>query len=140
MNTQKIIKELQAQYPGKKVILNPPDNPTEIICEIEPASDHPERSIALAIVDKSKPHYHKKSTEIYEAVKGILTVYKEGKKHVVHEGEKLTIEPNVIHYVEGDETWFLTYSSPGWTFDDHILFPQKAPTNILTPEGKVSTM
>lgn len=57
MNTQKIIKELQQKYPGKKIILNPSENPTEIICELSPSSDHPERSIALAIVGSSKPHY-----------------------------------------------------------------------------------
>ena len=36
MNTQKIIKELHARYPGKQVILDPPENPTEIICELSP--------------------------------------------------------------------------------------------------------
>ena len=121
MNSKRIVKELQTKYPGKAIILDPPENPTEIICEIDPTSEHPEKSIALAIVGKSKPHYHKKSTEIYEAVKGILTVYKDGKKFVLREGEKLTIEPNVIHYVEGDAAWFLTYSKPGWTFEDHIM-------------------
>ncbi len=121
MNTQKIIKELSAKYPGKKVIFDPPENPTEIICEIDPTSDHPEKSIALAIVSRSKPHYHKKSTEIYEAVKGVLTIYKDEGKHTLHEGEKITIEPNIVHYVEGDEVWFLTYSKPGWTLEDHIV-------------------
>ena len=125
MNTQKIIKELHAQYPGKQVILDPTDNPTEIICEIKPSSDHPEKSVALAIVGKSKPHYHKKTTEIYEAQKGILTVYVNGKRHVLNEGEKITIEKNTIHYVEGDEAWFLTYSEPGWTFEDHIVVEKK---------------
>jgi len=125
MNSKKIIKELQNKYPDKEVILDPPENPTEIICELEPTSDHTERSIALAIVGISKRHYHKKSTEIYEAVKGILTVYKGGKKFVLHEGEKITIEPNIIHYVEGDEAWFLTYSKPGWTFEDHIVVGER---------------
>src|SRR5688572_852642 len=113
MNSQKIVSELQEKYPGKEIILDPTDNPTEIICELEPTTNHPEKSIAFAIVGKSKPHYHKKSTEIYEAVKGILTVYKNREKYVLHEGEKLTIEPGVVHYVEGDEAWFLTYSEPG---------------------------
>ncbi len=125
MNSQKIIKVLNDKYPGKEVILDPPENPTEIICELAPTSDHAERSIALAIVGKSKPHYHKKSTEIYEAVKGTLTVYKGGKKFVLHEGEKLTIEPHITHYVEGDEAWFLTYSKPGWTFEGHIVVEEK---------------
>ena len=121
MNTQKIIKELHQLYPGKKVILDPSENPTEIICEISPTSKHPENSIALAIVGSSKPHYHKYTTEIYEARKGILTVYVNGKKHVLNEGEKITIEKNTVHYVEGDEAWFLIHSNPGWTFEDHIL-------------------
>ena len=121
MNSKKIIQELQVRYPEKKIILDPPENPTEIICELEPTSDHPDRSTALAIVGKSKPHYHKKSTEIYEAVKGTSTVYKGGKKFMLNEGGKITIEPHIIHYVEGDEAWFLTYSEPGWTFEDHIV-------------------
>ena len=121
MNTQKVIEELKKKYPGKTIILDPPENPSEIICEIDSTADHPEKSVALAIVGKSKPHYHKKSTEIYEALKGVLTVYKSGKKHILKEGEKITIEPNIIHSAEGNEAWFLTYSKPGWTFEDHIL-------------------
>src|SRR3989344_9675092 len=113
MNIKKIIKKLRFKYPGKEIILDPQDNPTEIICEREPTADHPERSIALAIVGKSKPHYHKKSEEVYEAVKGILIVYKNGKKIILKEGGKITIAPKTIHYVEGNEAWFLTYSEPG---------------------------
>jgi len=44
MNVKKIIKELQKKYPNKTIILDPPENPTEIICEIEPTTDHPDRS------------------------------------------------------------------------------------------------
>ena len=46
MNTEKIIGELKAKYPGKAIILNPEDSPTEIIVEIEPTKDHLERSLA----------------------------------------------------------------------------------------------
>lgn len=123
MNTQKIIQELQEKYPGKEIVLDSEDNPTEIICEIEPTSEHPERSTAMAIVGKSKSHYHKKTTEIYEAVKGELIIYKDGKKYVLAEGEKITIEPGIVHSAEGDEAWFLTYSEPGWTLEDHIILP-----------------
>lgn len=75
----------------------------------------------MVIVGKAKPHYHKKSTEIYEVVKGALTVYKDGKKYILKEKEKITIEPNIVHYAEGDDVWFLTHSSPGWTFKDHTV-------------------
>lgn len=121
MNTKRIVKEIKRKYPGKTIILDPQDNPTEIICEIDPTSEHPERSVALAVVSRSKPHYHKKSREIYEAIKGLLTVYKNGQEFVLKEGEKITITPNEVHYVEGDESWFMTYSEPGWSLEDHIV-------------------
>ncbi|OGM11327.1 hypothetical protein A2Z22_05065 [Candidatus Woesebacteria bacterium RBG_16_34_12] len=121
MNTDKIVEEIKKQYPGKAIVLDPEDNPTEIICEIDPSSDHPERSVALAVVGKSKHHYHKRSTEIYETKKGMLTVYINGKKFILNKGEKITIKPEEVHSVEGDEAWFLTYSKPGWRYDDHIV-------------------
>lgn len=121
MNTKKIIAEIEKQYPDKKIIYDPQDNPNEIICEIDPTEKHPEKSIALAVVGKSKLHYHKISTEIYEAIKGKLTVIINGKKHVLKEGEKITIKPNEIHSAEGNEAWFLTHSKPGWKFEDHIV-------------------
>lgn len=121
MDAKKVIKQLKVKYPGKKIIANPEDNPTEIIVEIKPTKDHPEKSLALAVVGKSKLHYHKKSTEVYETVKGRLKLYIDGKKYVLEKGEKMTIKPGQIHYAEGDEVWFLTHSKPGWTFEDHVL-------------------
>src|SRR3972149_4401039 len=106
MIVDKVIAELKAKYPGKKIILNPEDNPSEIIVEIEPTSEHPEKSLALAIVGKSKPHYHLKTTEIYEAIKGELTIFVDGKKSILRPGEKMTIQPNTIHSAESDEAWF----------------------------------
>ena len=121
MNASQVIKELKAQYPGKKIILDPENNPTEVIVEIEPTTDHPERSLAVAVVGKSKPHYHKLTTEIYEVIKGELTLNIDGKKSILKPGEKITIQSNTIHSAESDEAWFYTYSSPGWTPEDHIL-------------------
>ena len=125
MKSDKVIKELKAKYPNKNIVFDPPNNPTEIIVEIEPTRDHPERSLALAVVGRSKPHYHKMTTEIYEVVKGILTIDIDGIKHILKKGEKITIEPDTIHYVEGKECWFLTHSKPGWTFEDHIMKEEK---------------
>src|SRR3989344_1466189 len=121
MNASQVIKELKTKYPGKKILLNPEDNPAEIIVEIEPASEHTEKSLALAVVGKSKPHYHLKTTEIYEAIKGELTIFVDGKKSILKPGEKMTIKPGSIHSAEGEGVWFYTYSTPGWTLEDHIL-------------------
>ena len=114
MDTGKVIKELSKKYPGKKIIKLPEDNPTEIICEIEPG-------FAVAVIDKSEPHFHKKTTEIYEIMEGNLTVYIDNKEYELKEGGRLTIEPGKIHYAEGYETWVKVYSEPPWTTEDHIF-------------------
>ncbi len=121
MNTEKIIKKLSQKYPGKKIIKLPEDNPTEIICEIDPTTSHSEKGIAIVIIDKTEPHYHKKSTEIYKITKGKLTVFINNKEYKLKEEDSLTVKPGEIHYAVGNETWVKAYSEPGWTQEDHIL-------------------
>ncbi|MDP2864166.1 MAG: cupin domain-containing protein [bacterium] len=121
MNTEKVIRELFQKYPGKKIIKLPEDNPAEIICEIDPAIDHPEKGIAIAIIDKSEPHYHKKITERYKITKGELTVFINNQGHKFKEGDSLTVKPGEIHYAVGNETWAEVNSEPRWTQEEHIL-------------------
>ena len=121
MNFQKVVSELNVKYPGKNVVVEDDGEYQEIVVELEPTADNPEKSLALAVVGKSKPHYHNKTIEIYEAIRGRLTVNIEGKDHVLNEGERITIEPGKVHYAQGEETWFNTHSTPGWSPDDHIF-------------------
>jgi len=114
VNVEKIIEELKQKYPGKKIIKNNEENTTEIICEIEPG-------LAIAVIDRAEPHYHKKTTELYEVIKGEMVVGKDGREYKLKEGEKLEIFPNEVHYVTGNETWIKAYSEPAWTQEDHIL-------------------
>ncbi|MCU7806190.1 MAG: hypothetical protein KZQ96_23705 [Candidatus Thiodiazotropha sp. (ex Lucinoma borealis)] len=124
MDKEKIIAKITSRYPGKEIIIDPPGavDPAEIIVELEPTSQHPGHSLALAVVGKSTPHYHKKTTEIYEAVEGIVKIDIEGKEVVLQPGEKVTINPKQLHHAEGNKAWFLTHSRPGWTFEDHIVW------------------
>jgi len=121
MNSKKVIEELEKKYPEKKIIKNDEDNPTEILCEIEPSTNHPEYSLAIAVIDKSAPHTHKKSKETYKVIRGKLALYIDSEKHELSEGEELVINPDQTHWAEGNETWIECYSEPGWTFEDHIL-------------------
>ena len=121
MNAKKVITELSQKYPGKKIIKLPEDNPTEILCEIDPATNHPKKSVAISIIDKSEPHYHKKATETYKVIKGNLSVVIDGQKNKLEAGDSLSIKPRDIHYAIGDETWVEVYSEPGWVPEDHIL-------------------
>jgi len=114
MDIARIIKELSQKYPGRKIIKNNKENTTEIICEIEPG-------FAIAVIDKSEPHFHKKTTEVYEVIKGEISIYKDKRGYKLKKGRKLTIKPKEIHYAIGNETWVKVYSEPAWTPKDHIL-------------------
>src|SRR3989344_4380210 len=120
MNAQKVVEELKNKYPGKNIIINDPDNPTEIICELEPSSVNPERSVAIAVMDENVKHYHRIAKETYEVIKGTLELTKAGKTYVLTEGQKLEIAPEEYHMAKGKETWVKVTSEPGWTPEDQL--------------------
>lgn len=125
MNVSKVVSELNHKYPGKSIFKNNEENTTEILCEIDPASEHPDYSNAVAVIDKSIPHIHYKTTETYKIMKGTLTL-QVGKETIdLKEGESYVIMPNNPHWAEGDETWIECYSEPGWTIEDHISAKEK---------------
>lgn len=121
MNQKRVIADLEKLYPGKKIIRNKKNNPTEIICEVDPTEEHGDYSIAITVIDQSIPHTHKVAVEEYEVMKGVLRVVKDGREYVLHEGDKLMINPGVVHHAFGQETWVKVYARPGWKPNDHIF-------------------
>lgn len=120
MNSSKILDRLKEAYPNKKVIALPTVRPTEILCEVDPSSEHPEYSVAVSIVDGSTPHYHKKSTETYTILEGELDLFIDGHLHHMKKGESVVVHPLSNHYATGRETWIECRSEPGWTAEDHV--------------------
>ncbi|MCB9823966.1 NUDIX domain-containing protein [Candidatus Nomurabacteria bacterium] len=126
MNVSQVVSELNKKYPGKAIFKNDEENTTEILCEIDPASEHPDYSNAVAVIDKSIPHIHYKTTETYKVTKGTLTL-QVGKETIdLKEGESYVIKPGNPHWAEGEETWLEYYSEPGWDLEDHISANDKA--------------
>lgn len=121
LREERIVETFRAQYPYRTTIEMPGLFPTEFLCEVEPTSEHPEYSKALAVVDKSAPHKHTKTKETYKILKGQLVVHKDDKEFSLSEGEELIINPGEVHWAEGHETLIECYSKPGWTQEDHIL-------------------
>jgi mannose-6-phosphate isomerase-like protein (cupin superfamily) len=121
MNVERVVSKLKRTYPGKAIVLNPPENPTEIVCEVAPAKDDTDFSIAIAVIDESKPHFHKKTTEFYEVLNGNLTITINQKEYVLNKGDKITIKPNEIHFAKGEETWVNCVANPAWKPEDHFL-------------------
>lgn len=122
MNVDGIITRLKKKYPGKTIIknLNRKGEVTEILCEIDPTQDHPEFSEAVAVIDSSIMHFHKKLHETYTIISGKLTVITDASNFILKKGDKITMKPGIVHANIGHETWCHVYSEPGWTLGDHI--------------------
>lgn len=127
MNKQQIIEQLQAQFPGKKIICLPEDNPREIICELGLIEGG---SRAIAVIEASDLHYHRRTTETYRVLQGeLLLEYDSTDKSCIltlsrrrlREGEKFTIHPGTIHCATGDAVWVEVDAFPAWTPKDHHI-------------------
>jgi mannose-6-phosphate isomerase-like protein (cupin superfamily) len=113
MNVEKVVGELQRKYPRKRIVKNDKDNPTEIICEVESALDNPKQSKAIAVIDRTVSHYHKKTTEEYKVLRGILILTIEGRDYSIPEGQSHTIDPMLCYSAKGDSAWVECISTPG---------------------------
>lgn len=123
MNVERVVAELQETYPQANILLLPKTQPREIVCEIDPGANHPQYSLAVAVIDKSEPHYHRNTVEIYRILKGQLKLYVNNEEHLMFEGQEYTVVPGTVHWAEGDETWVEVYTNPAWSPDDHHLCP-----------------
>lgn len=121
MNSASVIYELSKKYPNKNVIVNDKSNPTEIICEIDPASKHLEYSVIIAVIDSSIKHRHRSSTEKYEVLKGELIIQRNGKRVVIKKGQSITIKPQEKHSAKGKNTWVKITSKPGWFPEEDVI-------------------
>ena len=99
--TAEIVASLEQEFPGKNIIQAPPDNPSEIICEVERDD---QRSLAVVYIERSIPHYHSDSWETYAIDKGELSLQVAGKQYVLTEGEAYTVKPGKVHSAVGDWT------------------------------------
>lgn len=52
-------------------------------------------------IDSAKPHYHKRSTELYYVLEGEGSVVLDGVLHAVRQGTLLHIPPGVVHSAQG---------------------------------------
>ena len=128
MNIKQVIEALRQKYPDKNIVCNKEKSGrvTEIVCEI---IQEPDYSFTIAVIDYSRPHYHKKLTETYKVLKGTLIVNRENKEYILEPGGTITLKPYQVHYNKGKETWIEVISHPGWHIQDHILIDESENKN-----------
>ena len=107
--------ELQRDYPGANIKVT--QDRAEIVAEIEPKR-------AVAVVERSLPHFHARTTEVYRVLRGTLYVASGSQGHVLGPGQSLTITPGNIHFARGagEPAWIEVLSEPAWTAEDHLVF------------------
>ena len=76
-------------------------------------------------IDGAKPHYHKRSTELYYVLDGTGTVTVGGVEHPVNPGTMVHIPPEVIHSAQG-RMRVLVVGIPDIADDDYFEAPIEA--------------
>jgi mannose-6-phosphate isomerase-like protein (cupin superfamily) len=109
---EQIKAELLREYPGAAIKVAP--DRAEIVAEIEPKR-------AVAVIERSQPHFHREMTEVYRILRGTLYVACGGEGHVLTRGQSLTIEPRKVHHARSADgfAWLEVLSEPAWTSEDH---------------------
>ncbi|MFU8893722.1 MAG: cupin domain-containing protein [Luteolibacter sp.] len=77
-------------------------------------------------IDGSKPHFHKRSTEIYYVVDGGGTVSLDGVDHPVSKGSLVHIPPGIVHGASG-RMRVLVIGIPDIDDDDYFEAPEYNP-------------
>ncbi len=123
--TKDEVDAFKGLYPEKHYIFLPNEkNPEEVIVELRtPVRDH---SVAVALVEKSAPHFHTTITEVYCVEEGVIFLFVEGVGVVeLQKGDVFVIKPNTIHHVEveagSSPARVKVISSPPWAACDHHL-------------------
>lgn len=130
MKLNEILEELAIKYPTKLVFQNNDSdgNVTEVVCELDKSQRN---SHAVAIIDRSMPHYHRIIEEKYKIIKGTLSLYIDDKNIVLNEGDEYTIDAGKKHYAIGNSTWVDVVATPAWNLEDHITFPVPFDTDYI---------
>lgn len=114
MDVDKTRAELMKAYPGCRVKVAPDQQ--EMVAEISDC-------FAVAVIERSLPHFHRQTREVYRVLRGTLCVACGGQGHVLQQGETIAIEPGQVHSARaaGEPVWIEVESVPPWSAGDHFI-------------------
>ncbi len=114
VDIEKTRAELMGFYPGCRVKVA--EDKREMVAEISDA-------FAVAVIERSIPHFHLNTRETYRVLRGTLCVACGGHGRVLREAESITIEPGQIHFARaaGEPAWIEVESAPGWSAEDNFV-------------------
>ena len=111
---ERIRVELVDAYPGCSVKVA--EDRREMVAEVS-------GGFAVAVIERSLPHFHLKMREVYRVLRGTLYIACAGQGRVLHEGETITIKPGQIHFARAasEPAWIEVESVPPWSAEDHFI-------------------
>ncbi len=71
------------------------------LISVEDAASGPAAWVHAVDIDGARPHFHKRSTELYYVLEGEWSVVLDGARHPVRKGSIVHIPPGVVHAAEG---------------------------------------
>ena len=93
----------------------------------EDVSENPCAWAHAVDIDGAKPHYHKRSTELYYVLEGEGSVRLDGEDHQVKKGSLIHIPPGVVHSAQG-RMRVLVIGVPDIAEDDYFEAGESGPT------------
>ncbi len=127
---QELIDRIARNYPNAKMIRLPEKNPQEVIFETGRSEDG-SWSTAVAIIKKSRLHFHHSTVENYFILEGDLKL--EGGDHKERitcdrctTGDQVRVSPGRVHRALAGMRIpvVLVLARPAWRLDDHIFVPE----------------
>ena len=114
LDIEKTRAELLGTHPGSRVKVA--EDKREMVAEI---SD----GFAVAVIERSLPHFHLKTREVYRVLRGTLYIACGGRGHVLQKKDTIVIEPGQIHFARaaGEPVWIEVESVPPYSADDHFI-------------------
>ncbi|MDP4020586.1 MAG: cupin domain-containing protein [Candidatus Adlerbacteria bacterium] len=116
-----LLKDLRTRHPDGKIILVPEKEPTEFVCELPRTNTLDKQSTAIVVIEKSKPHFHKHTTEVYLVERGNPTLYIDDRVYLLSPGDVAIILPGQRHWAEGNLAWVRVVTTPQWDASDYHL-------------------
>ena len=116
MDIERVVSDLQREFPGKSIVCVPKEHPREVIAELGKVAES--TSAAVAIIDRGPKHVHRATTETYVVETGQLRLHLQID---LEPGDCFRIEPGWVHWSEGQATRVLAISTPPWKPEDYIL-------------------
>ena len=132
---EEMIREFVARHYHYGEVIRIPANgeePSEVICSLGVLGNGLV-SVCGAIIGESRPHYHRRTIELYLVNRGALRLAVESQpKGVVswinlEAGRSYLVQPPLVHFAIGvnNPAEVLVVAYPPWSAADHILVHQQ---------------